>query len=145
MATTTTSTRTASTLASLLERSRYEVITLPGVEEKLLEHVHRDVTITVTASPIKGLGPSIELVERLATEGYPVVPHLSARLIRDRGHLGGDAAGPQRRGQPVRVGPLLLVRQRDQHAGGYRLAVSSRWPNTRDSSRVTPTDSPTPG
>jgi len=88
MATTTASTRTASTLAYLLERSRYEVIPLPGVGEKILEHVHHDVTITVTASPIKGLEPSIELVERLAAEGYPVVPHLSARLIRDRVHLG---------------------------------------------------------
>jgi len=88
MAAPTTTTRTASTLAYLLERSRYEVIPLPGVEEKVLEHVHPDVTITVTASPMKGLAPTIELTSRLVAEHYPVVPHLSARLVRDRGHLG---------------------------------------------------------
>jgi methylenetetrahydrofolate reductase (NADPH) len=88
MAATTTSTRTASAIAHLLEHSRYEVIPLAGVEEKILEYVHRDVTITVTASPVKGLEPTLELTTRLATEGYSVVPHLSARLVRDRAHLG---------------------------------------------------------
>jgi len=87
MAAPTASTRTASTLAHLLERSRYEVIPLAGVEEKVLEHVPHDVTITVTASPIKGLEPTLELTTQLAGEGYPVVPHLSARLVRDRAHL----------------------------------------------------------
>ena len=82
----TTPTR-ATPLARLLERSRYEVIPLPGVEEKVLEHVPHDVTVTVTASPVKGLGPTLELSTSLAAEGYPVVPHLSARLVRDRSHL----------------------------------------------------------
>jgi len=84
---TTTSTHAGPDLARLLEQSRYEVIPLPGVEEKVLEHVPRDVTITVTASPIKGLEPTLELATSLAAEGYPVVPHLSARLVRDRSHL----------------------------------------------------------
>ena len=81
------STHTGTPLARLLERSRYEVIPLAGVEEKVLEHVPRDVTITVTASPVKGLEPTLELVTSLAAEGYPTVPHLSARLVRDRSHL----------------------------------------------------------
>jgi methylenetetrahydrofolate reductase (NADPH) len=77
------------TIAELVERSRYEVIPLKDVEEKVLEHVPKDVTLTVTVSPAKGLEPSLELVERFAREGYTVVPHLSARLVRDRGHLRG--------------------------------------------------------
>ena len=77
---TTTSTRAEATVAGLLERSRYEVIPLAGVEEKVLEHVPHDVTITVTASPVKGIEPTLELSTRLAEDGYPVVPHLSARL-----------------------------------------------------------------
>src|SRR5919206_3306894 len=40
-----------------------------------------------TASPRKGLEATLELSERLAAAGYPVVPHLSARLVRDRAHL----------------------------------------------------------
>jgi methylenetetrahydrofolate reductase (NADPH) len=45
------------------------------------------VTVTVTASPVRGLEPTLDLAERLSTHGYYVVPHLSARLVRDGGHL----------------------------------------------------------
>ena len=31
--------------------------------------------------------PTLELAERFAAHGYTVVPHLSARLVRDRAHL----------------------------------------------------------
>ncbi len=77
----------AATVAELLTRSRYEVIPLAGAEEQVLEHVPRDVTLTVTASPVKGLDHTLDLVARLAGHGYPVVPHLSARLVVDRTHL----------------------------------------------------------
>lgn len=76
-----------STLAGLIARSRYEVIPLKDVEEKVIANVPRDVTLTVTVSPVKGLEPSLLLTETFATEGYTVVPHLSARLVRDRSHL----------------------------------------------------------
>lgn len=76
------------TLAELIARSRYEVIPLAGAEEQVLEHVPRDVTLTVTASPVKGLDHTLELAGKLAAHGYPVVPHLSARLVVDRTHLG---------------------------------------------------------
>ena len=87
MATTSTPVGKAATLAQLLTRSRYEVIPLAGAEEEVLEHVPRDVTLTVTASPVKGLDPTLALAEQLAAHGYPVVPHLSARLVVDRSHL----------------------------------------------------------
>ena len=74
-------------VADLLRASRYEVLPLDGIEEHVLAHVPRDVTVTVTASPTKGLAPTFALVRRLAEEGYPVVPHLSARLVRDSAHL----------------------------------------------------------
>jgi methylenetetrahydrofolate reductase (NADPH) len=79
-------------VARLLERSRYEVLPLDGSEEQVLAHVPRDVTITVTASPTKGLEPTFELAGRLKGHGYDVVPHLSARLIRDTAHLGEHVA-----------------------------------------------------
>ena len=44
-------------LAAALEKPRYEVIPLPGVAERVLEHIPREVELTVTASPTKGLGP----------------------------------------------------------------------------------------
>ena len=53
----------------------------------MLAHLGTDVTVTVTASPSRGLDATLDLSERLVREGYEVVPHLSARLIRDRAHL----------------------------------------------------------
>ena len=74
-------------LADLLRRSRFEVIPIEGVDEAVTSSLRRDVTITVTASPRRGLEPTLELSELLLRAGYSVVPHLSARLIRDRAHL----------------------------------------------------------
>ena len=74
-------------LAELLRRPRYEVLPLDGIEEQVLEHLGTDVKVTITASPRKGLEATLDLSERLARAGYAVVPHLSARLIRDRAHL----------------------------------------------------------
>jgi methylenetetrahydrofolate reductase (NADPH) len=74
-------------LASLLATSRYEVLPTPKTEQAVLESVPLDVTITVTASPVKGLEPTLSLAGALAGHGYKAVPHLSARLVRDRSHL----------------------------------------------------------
>jgi len=79
-------------VAELLRHSRYEVLPLEGVEEQVLEHVPRDVTLTVTASPTKGLAPTFELAAALLGHGYEVVPHLSARLVRDGAHLDDTVA-----------------------------------------------------
>ncbi len=67
--------------------SRYEVIPTASIEEAVLDAVPRDVTVTVTASPTKGLEATLDLCDRLAVAGYNVVPHLSARLVRDESHL----------------------------------------------------------
>jgi methylenetetrahydrofolate reductase (NADPH) len=74
-------------LARLLRRPRFEILPLEGIEEQVLEHLGTDARVAVTASPHKGLDATLELSERLARAGYTVVPHLSARLIRDRAHL----------------------------------------------------------
>jgi methylenetetrahydrofolate reductase (NADPH) len=74
-------------LAQLLRRPRFEILPLDGIEEQVREHLGTDVKVTVTASPRRGLEATLALSERLARAGYPVVPHLSARLIRDRAHL----------------------------------------------------------
>ncbi len=73
--------------AGLLEHVRYEVIPTPSVEESVIEHVPDDVTVTVTASPTKGLEPTLQLAESLSRRGYHSVPHISARLVRDERHL----------------------------------------------------------
>jgi methylenetetrahydrofolate reductase (NADPH) len=76
-----------STLIRLLENARYEVLPTPSAEDTLLEHVPRDRTITVTASPSKGLESTFELAERLSGHGYDVVPHVAARMVGGRSEL----------------------------------------------------------
>ncbi|MET9907982.1 5,10-methylenetetrahydrofolate reductase [Streptomyces sp. NPDC006476] len=77
----------ATGLGALLGSVRYEVLPARATEEKVLAHVPRDVVVTVTASPVKGLEPTLALTERLAGHGYRVVPHVPARLLRDEVHL----------------------------------------------------------
>jgi methylenetetrahydrofolate reductase (NADPH) len=74
-------------LLAALERPRYEVLPLAGITDEVLAHVPPAVKVTVTASPRKGLEPTLGLVENLVSHGYEAVPHLSARLMRDRRHL----------------------------------------------------------
>jgi methylenetetrahydrofolate reductase (NADH) len=74
-------------LRAALERPRYEILPLNGITDDVLAHVPPAVKITVTASPKKGLEPTIRVVEALASRGYKAVPHIAARLIRDREHL----------------------------------------------------------
>ncbi len=75
-------------MAALLRASRYEIFPSDGVADVVARHVPREVTITVTASPRRGLPATVHLAVALARLGFTVVPHLSARLIRDRGELG---------------------------------------------------------
>ncbi len=77
----------APSVADLLRNSRFELLPLDGIEEQVLEHLATDTKVTVTASPRKGLEATLDLSERLSKAGYPVVPHLSARLVRDPPHL----------------------------------------------------------
>ncbi|MEU9434992.1 5,10-methylenetetrahydrofolate reductase [Streptomyces sp. NPDC048252] len=74
-------------LRTLLESVRYEVLPAKATEDKVLAHVPREVVVTVTASPVKGLEPTLDLATRLAAHGYRVVPHVPARLLRDEVHL----------------------------------------------------------
>jgi len=91
---------------------RWEVFPGRGTEEAVLSWIPAGQTVTVTASPVKGLGPTLDLACRLAGHGYRVVPHLAARSVVDDVHLaeivarlrecgvgdvfvpGGDAAHP---------------------------------------------------
>jgi methylenetetrahydrofolate reductase (NADPH) len=76
-----------SPLVAALEHPRYEVLPLDGITEDVVAHVPAAVKVTVTASPTKGLEQTLRVAEQLVPRGYRVVPHLSARLVRDRRHL----------------------------------------------------------
>jgi methylenetetrahydrofolate reductase (NADPH) len=77
----------ARTMVRLLEHARYEVLPTGSTEDRVLAHVPRDVGVTVTASPSKGLEATLDLAERLTGHGYVVVPHLAARMVHGRAQL----------------------------------------------------------
>jgi methylenetetrahydrofolate reductase (NADPH) len=74
-------------MSRLVRESRYEVLPTGTIEDKVLEHVPVEQTITVTASPSKGLDVTLDLAERLTGHGYTAVPHIAARMVRDKAEL----------------------------------------------------------
>jgi methylenetetrahydrofolate reductase (NADPH) len=74
-------------LLAALQRPRYEILPLQGVEDQVSAHLPAGSKVTLTASPTKGLDATLAVAEALAPRGYAVVPHLSARLVRDQSHL----------------------------------------------------------
>ena len=75
-------------IAGLLGAPLFELIPLKSVDSQL-PFLPAGATVTVTASPAKGIEATVELSARLAGLGFTAVPHLSARMIRDRAHLRG--------------------------------------------------------
>jgi len=79
-------------LAEALRRTTYEVLPMRRTEDEVLAHVPEDVGLTVTTTQARGLEATVELAVRLAKNGYRAVPHLAARLVRDRAELADIAA-----------------------------------------------------
>ena len=73
--------------AALLAQPRYEVFPTGSIEQAVADWVPPGMTVTVTASPTRGLDATLDLTELLAERGYRVVPHLSARLVTGDAHL----------------------------------------------------------
>jgi methylenetetrahydrofolate reductase (NADPH) len=73
-------------VARVVAAAEFELIPLSGALERTAV-LPPGSTVTVTASPTRGLDPTFELVEALAGRGFSAVPHLAARSIRDRGEL----------------------------------------------------------
>ena len=75
------------TIRRLLSNARYEVLPTASVEAKVVGAVPLDVPITITSSPSLGLEKGLEAAERLAAQGYEVVPHLAAKMVSGRAQL----------------------------------------------------------
>ena len=71
---------------SLLTGADFELIPLKGVLDKALA-ITPGSTVSVTASPSRGMTPTLDLVIELQTRGFRAVPHLSARTIENRHDL----------------------------------------------------------
>jgi len=77
-------------LARLLDQAYMEVIPTRNIVDRLI-HIPRHSYVSITCSPVKGLEPTLELVEKLRAlpeeRQLKLIPHIAARMIRDKGHL----------------------------------------------------------
>jgi methylenetetrahydrofolate reductase (NADPH) len=102
-------------MSRVVGRAYLEIFPTPTILERLL-HLPRHSYVSITCSPSLGIEATLELAERLRAEPgerrLKLIPHVAARMVRDRGHLreilqrldelrvesvfvpGGDAARP---------------------------------------------------
>ena len=77
-------------LARLLDQSYLEVIPTPSIMDRLV-HIPRHCFVAISCSPTHGVEPTLALVENLRAlpeeEQLKLIPHISARMIRDKDHL----------------------------------------------------------
>ena len=73
-------------LARVLEDPTFELIPLKRVREQAAA-LPRGATVSVTASPGRDIEATVEVAIELEGIGLRAIPHLAARMIRDRAHL----------------------------------------------------------
>ena len=73
-------------LANALQAPTFELVPLKGALDRAAA-LPRGATVAITASPAKGMEATLDLAEALQAAGFRCVPHLSARMVRDRAHL----------------------------------------------------------
>ena len=66
--------------------TRFELLPIRGMREAAAA-LPAGAVVTVTCSPRHGLERTLEASEWLVGAGFQAVPHLAARLMRDRHHL----------------------------------------------------------
>jgi methylenetetrahydrofolate reductase (NADPH) len=73
-------------LATVLADPTFELLPLKNAVEQEAS-LPAGARVSVTASPAKGLEATVTMCVRLEAAGFRAVPHLSARMVRDVGHL----------------------------------------------------------
>lgn len=73
-------------LRALIDGARFELIPMSSLERAIGELPARS-SISMTCSPAKSIETTLDETERLLADGHHVVPHISARMVHDLGHL----------------------------------------------------------
>jgi len=76
----------ADAVRRVLTHPKYELIPLKNVLEQS-QHLPEGAVVSVTASPQKGMGETVDLTLELQQRGFDAIPHISARLTKDRAEL----------------------------------------------------------
>jgi methylenetetrahydrofolate reductase (NADPH) len=64
-----------------------EIFPTDTIEERLAV-LEPGSYVAVTCSPTKGVEETLDMAERLANRGFKIVPHIAARMVQDKQHLG---------------------------------------------------------
>ena len=72
--------------ARVLEQAYMEIIPTPGIEDRL-HPIPRHSYVSITCSPVHGVAPTLDLMDRLAARELKLVPHIAARVVKDKAHL----------------------------------------------------------
>jgi methylenetetrahydrofolate reductase (NADPH) len=73
-------------IAAVVRAPKFELIPMSTTLERA-EALPPASLVTITASPAKGIEATVAIAEALKAQGHTAIPHLSARMIRDRAHL----------------------------------------------------------
>lgn len=68
-------------------REAYMEIFPTATIENRLTALKPGAYVAVTCSPSKGVGETLQMTARLAKRGFRVIPHIAAKMVRDRAHL----------------------------------------------------------
>ncbi|MCP4413292.1 MAG: methylenetetrahydrofolate reductase [Gammaproteobacteria bacterium] len=98
-------------LKETINEAYMEIFPTPTIESKL-DVLQPGSYVAVTCSPTKGIDETLEMSERIAKRGFKVIPHVAAKMVKNKSHLteilariddlpidslfvpGGDAAKP---------------------------------------------------
>jgi methylenetetrahydrofolate reductase (NADPH) len=75
-------------LRAVLADPIFELLPLKNLPDQV-PHLPAGARVSVTASPAKGIDATVDWAVRLQTDGFRAIPHLSARMIKDRATLVG--------------------------------------------------------
>ena len=73
-------------LANSVHEAYMEIFPTDSIEEKL-DVLEPNSYVAVTCSPSKGVEVTLDMSERIAARGFKVVPHVAAKMVRDKAHL----------------------------------------------------------
>ena len=77
-------------LAAMVDQAYLEVIPTSTILDRL-RHLPQHSYVAITCSPAHGVEPTLQLVEKLRAlpeeRRLKLVPHIAARMVRDRSHL----------------------------------------------------------
>ena len=75
-----------SALIETVREAYMEIFPTDSIEEKL-SVLEPNSYVAVTCSPSKGVAVTLDMSERLAKRGFKVVPHIAAKMVKDKREL----------------------------------------------------------